>query len=193
MRTVIPQNAQIIPDKAKLVFKGKIFDVYQWDQEMFDGSTQVFERLKRPDTTKVFVVQNEKVIVLQEEQPGGHEFFDLPGGRHDVDSETELQSAQREVREETGLVLKNWKLVDVVQPQSKIDWFVYTFVAWEVETQGSPEVHAGEKIVIKQCDFDEALKLGEDPKARSDFKQLLERAGSVKGLLELPEFVDNKV
>jgi len=187
MRTIVPKDYKEIPTGAKQVFKGMIFDVYQWRQKMFDGSYSTFERLKRPDTTKVFIVQGDKIIVLNEEQPG-HKFFDLPGGRHDVQSETELESAQREVREETGLILKNWKLIDVTQPESKIDWIVYTFVAWDVERLIAPEVHPGEKIVVKHCNFDEALKLANDPCARSKFGKMLEKAGSAQGIINLPEF-----
>ena len=52
----------------------------------------------------------------------------------DAEDESELEAAKRELREETGLVFKNWKLVEVSQPFSKIDWLVYTFVASELVT-----------------------------------------------------------
>jgi len=31
-----------IPKDAKLVFKGKIFDVYQWQQKVYDGTTVTY-------------------------------------------------------------------------------------------------------------------------------------------------------
>ena len=34
-----------IPNHAKKVFAGKTFDVYHYEQKMFDGSTQIFEKL----------------------------------------------------------------------------------------------------------------------------------------------------
>ena len=49
-----PQSKQPIPANAKKVFHGVIFDVYQWEQEMFDGTKEIFEKLKRPDTVVVF-------------------------------------------------------------------------------------------------------------------------------------------
>jgi len=30
------------------VHQGVIFDVYQWEQEMYDGSIKIFEKLKTP-------------------------------------------------------------------------------------------------------------------------------------------------
>lgn len=35
-----------LPPQAKKVFTGQIFDVYQWEQEMYDGSFETFEMLK---------------------------------------------------------------------------------------------------------------------------------------------------
>ncbi|HEX7259978.1 MAG TPA: NUDIX hydrolase, partial [Candidatus Saccharimonadia bacterium] len=103
MREVIPPNAKLLPPNANRVFKGQIYDVYQWEQELFDGSTGTFEMLKRPDTVKVLAVKDGKIVVLEEEQPYHGTFFDVPGGRHDDASETELQAMQRELREETGM------------------------------------------------------------------------------------------
>lgn len=188
MRQVVPSNAKLIPKNAELVFKGQIFDVYQWPQKMFDSSMQTFEMLKRPDTITVIAITDGKIIVLDEEQPGHGSFFGLPGGRHDVDPESELDAAKRELREETGLVFKNWKLVDIVQPQHKIDWLLYTFVAWDLEGEVDPEVHPGEKIKILNLDFTQTLELADNPKTRHIPKDILLRAGSIEGLLALPEF-----
>jgi len=43
MRNIIPKNARLVPEEAKLVFKGIIYDVYQWEQKMFDGTFSTFE------------------------------------------------------------------------------------------------------------------------------------------------------
>ena len=42
-----------IPKDARCVFKGVIFEVWQWEQKMFDGSMATFERIKRPDTVVI--------------------------------------------------------------------------------------------------------------------------------------------
>lgn len=58
------------------MFKGVIFDVYQWEQEMFDGTTQTFEKLKRPDTIMVIpVTEDGKIILTEQEQPGKKPFI----------------------------------------------------------------------------------------------------------------------
>jgi hypothetical protein len=62
VRAVVPKNAKVIPKQAQRVFKGQIFDVYQWPQKLFDGSTQTFEMLKRPDTLTVLAIKNDKLF-----------------------------------------------------------------------------------------------------------------------------------
>jgi ADP-ribose pyrophosphatase len=65
-----------IPDNATLVFKGKTFDVYQWEQEMFDGRKKTWERLKRNHSVDIIAVSPEnEIYILEEQQPGRPPFF----------------------------------------------------------------------------------------------------------------------
>ena len=47
---VLPKGARLIPPEADRVFRGEIYEVYQWPQKMPDGSVETFEMLRRPDT-----------------------------------------------------------------------------------------------------------------------------------------------
>ena len=60
MRKFVPATAKLIPEEAKKVFQGEIFAVYQWPQEMFDGSFATFEMLRRADTVKILAVVTEE-------------------------------------------------------------------------------------------------------------------------------------
>ena len=53
-----------LPKNARRVFKGEIFEVWQWPQKMYDGSTETFEMLKRPDTTQVIATVGDKIALL---------------------------------------------------------------------------------------------------------------------------------
>src|SRR5262249_7028087 len=97
-----PQPKQPLPPDAKCVFKGILFDVYQWEQKMFDGTTATFEKLKRHDTVLVIpVTTGKKIIMLEQEQPARPPFISFPGGRLE-ESENPLQAVHRELMEETG-------------------------------------------------------------------------------------------
>ncbi len=136
MREFIPTNARLIPPKAKQVFQGEIYNVYQWPQEMFDGSKATFEMVSRPDTVKSIAVKGDKIVIIKQRQPTLDWYYDFPSGRHDHTEETELDAAKRELREETGMTFKNWRLIGVKQPFIKIDWLVYTFLATDFVEQG---------------------------------------------------------
>lgn len=189
MRTIIPKKAKLVPDNASLVFKGQIFEVYQWPQKMYDGTTATFEMLKRPDTLKVLAVKDGKIVILDQSQPDSEKsFLDLPGGRHDYEEEDELAAAKRETLEETGMTFKDWRLVSVEQPHSKIDWFVYLFLAAGLEGQQEQNLDNGEKIEIKLVSFDELKQFIDDPKARHLPKELIESCDSLDDLISLPEY-----
>lgn len=150
----LPPKANVIPDNAKAVFVGEIFTVYQWQQEMFDGSFETFEMLKRPDTVVVIAIDEGKIVTLNEEQPGGTKRKNiLPKGRVDPTDMSILEAAQRELREETGMEFSDWRLLQINQPHSKIEWFVYTFVAQKKIAQHHPSVDPGEKIEVLWSDF----------------------------------------
>ena len=118
-----------IPPHAKRVFEGKLFDVWQWEQEMYDGSKKIFERLKRPNSVQAIAIVGDKIIVQTEEQPDRPEpFRSIPGGRCDGD-EDPLLAAKRELLEETGYVSADWELWRERQPVGKIEWTIYTYIA----------------------------------------------------------------
>jgi ADP-ribose pyrophosphatase len=191
MRTIIPKDARLIPNDAVRVFEGVIFDVYQWHQQMFDGSFATFEMMKRPDTIVVIPVKDDKLVVIEQEQPGHSAFYDFPGGRHDVDSEDELSAAKRELLEETGMVFETWKLVDVSQPVFKLEWFIYTFIATDFKTQTEQDLDSGEKVSIRLEEFDSAKQLSVSPKSRNMAKELLSDLNTLDDLVNLPVY-DNE-
>jgi ADP-ribose pyrophosphatase len=152
-----------IPPNAKKVFAGTIFDVYQWEQKLFDGSVKTFERLKRPDTAQVIATVGDKILVQSEEQPDTRgSFTSLPGGRQDP-GESPLKSAKRELLEETGCVSDDWQLWNEVQPVGKIDWTVHTFIAHNCTQAQDQRTDAGERITVRPVSFDEFLLLADDP------------------------------
>lgn len=159
MRGYIPTTAHLVPKQAKKVFQGEIYGIYQWPQELFDGSKATFEMVKRPDTVKIIAVKNDKIVIVKQRQPNLDWYFDLPSGRHDDPRENELDAAKRELREETGMIFKNWKLIDVKQPFIKIDWLVYTFLATDFIEQGAQDLDAGEEIEVLEMGFDEVMQL----------------------------------
>src|ERR1700739_4821656 len=110
-----------LPADAKMVFKGELFEVWQWGQKMFDGSIATFERLKRQNTVQVVAVVDGKMLIQEQEQPdSAHPFISLPGGRCD-EGEDELEAAKRELLEETGYVSGDWAVWKEDNPVGKME------------------------------------------------------------------------
>ncbi len=167
-----------IPDNAKKVFEGLIFDVYHWDQEMFDGSISTFEAFKRRDSVTIVATFEGKIILNEEEQPGKSPFVTLPGGVCERD-ESPLENAKRELLEETGLHSDEWSVWFVSDPwqAAKVEWNNYFYIAKNCVKIAEQQLDPGEKIVVQHITFEEFLELRHNPKARNkDLIPILEKA-----------------
>jgi ADP-ribose diphosphatase len=148
-----------VPDQAKRVFKGEIFDVYQWPQQMYDDSTETFEMLKRSDTVvMVAVSENGRIVLVDEEQPTQKRERSLPTGRVEAGEEP-LVAAMRELAEETGYTSEQWELWRSYQPHSKIEWTVWYFVARGARKTTTQKLDAGEKIEVHDVSIPEFLNM----------------------------------
>lgn len=166
MKLTRPTSLQPIPPHAKEVFAGKLFHIYQWDQKLFDGTTSVFEKIARRDTVSVIAVTKEKkILITHQEQPGIEAFTGLPGGIVD-EGEEAYDAAKRELVEETGYTSDNWNFFSAIQPYSRMDWCIFTFVAKNCEKDALPHVDGGEKIAVKAVDFEEFIQIVKSPTFR---------------------------
>lgn len=161
-----------IPDHATRVFKGIIFDVYQWEQRLFDGNTVTFEGLKRPDTVVVIAMDGDRVFYAKQEQPGKKPFVSLFGGRSE-EGELPLDAAKRELQEETGLVSDEWREIRCFSAPGKIEWSVHYFVAKNCRRISEQHLDGGEKITVSQTSLDEFLSdiLGQAEFSEHELKQ----------------------
>lgn len=154
-----PKPIRSIPSNAKELFIGKIFTIYQWQQQMFDGSTSTFEMLKRPDTVMIIPVTEENKIILTKQEQPGHQFTGLAGGRLDK-NETIVQAAQRELLEETGMQASSFDLLNAFQPAGeKIDWFVFTLIGRNCKKIQDQNLDSGEKVEIMEVNFEEFIDI----------------------------------
>lgn len=205
MRRYIPPRAHLIPAQAQKVFAGKIYDVYQWPQELYDGSVTTFEMLRRADTVKIMAIvtpeeqqelqkccnfyntyNEDTLIITKQKQPGKDWFYDYPGGRVDDEDDDELAGAKRELLEEAGLEFENWKLVEVHQPFNKIDWLVYSFVATGLKGHTAQKLDAGELIEIETASIPEILRLAKDDDSKYLRFKYFDKFQDVDELKNLP-------
>lgn len=142
-----------IPPQAACVHKGPIFEVYQWQQELYDGTTATFEMLKRPNTVLVLATADNHLLLAHQEQPGKGEYYDYLGGRAD-EGEAPLDTAKRELLEESGMVSDDWELWHIDSFPGKIEWHTFYFIARNCQQVAEQRLDAGEKLKVVRVLFD---------------------------------------
>lgn len=188
MKKIIPQGAQLIPDEADLAYSGIMFDIYHWEQELYDGSFTTFEMLKRVDTVRIIAIKDKKLVLIDEQQIRQSQNRHFPTGKVDK-GEDWSSAAQRELREETGLQFLNWKLIHVEQPFDQMEWFIATYLATGCSAIGEPELEGGEKSTMFLTDFHEVkahIDAGRDDLRHS--YTLFHTLASMEDLLSVSEF-----
>lgn len=164
-----------IPPHATCVFKGQIFDTYQWQQELYDGTVTIFEMLKRPDTVVVLPLSGKSIYYSKQEQPSKPPFLSLFGGRVE-NGEQPLDAAKRELSEESGLTSPHWQHWKTFSSGgSKIEWNVHYFIARNCVKTEEPNLDGGEKIEIIKTTLKKFLNtvVSEENFAELELKQSL--------------------
>ena len=147
-----------IPKKSKQVFQGILHNVYQWKQKLFDGSSSPFEMIVRQPSTEIIATVGNKIIVLEQQQPGRKAYPSLPGGRVEA-GDTALHTVQRELLEETGYKASKWILLDQFSGNEKYYFRESLFLAHNCTKIANQKLDAGEKITVTLVDFDDFLQL----------------------------------
>lgn len=150
----------------KKVFQGLIYSIWQWEQELFDGTTRTFEKIERPSTASVVgVLPDTRIMLIWDEQPHREGVLTPSGGRSEP-GETPEQNAAREFLEETGYRAQTLSPWISYQPDNKSSYTVDIFIGKNVEKVTEPEESAGERTQVRLFTFDEFLALGQDPSLR---------------------------
>ncbi|OGZ42844.1 MAG: hypothetical protein A3J55_03170 [Candidatus Ryanbacteria bacterium RIFCSPHIGHO2_02_FULL_45_17b] len=161
MKHIKPREG--LPPNAKLAFKGVIFEVWQWEQEMFDGTTETFERIWRLPTVEIIATVGDKILIEEQDQPDRKNNITLVAGRADH-SEDMLAEAKRELLEETGHQSDDWQLLFTHASHEKIIHDAHFFIARNCKKVQEQQLDPGEKIQPKLIDFERFIMLTEEPR-----------------------------
>ena len=145
------------PPNAKVVFEGVFFRVVQWEQKMYDGSTEIFERVWRPSTTTVIAEQDGKIIMNRQSHPHRPESFLSCFGGVIEEGEDPLGGAKRELLEESGLASDDWVSLGELPFGGRMEWITYFYIARNCRKVAEQNLDAGEKIELLSVSPEEFL------------------------------------
>lgn len=179
------------PDHAKMVFEGKLFKIFQWEQILYDGSKTIFEGIKRKDSAMVVAIYDGKICYLKQSQPHMPKpFYGMIGGQVE-ENEDPLTAARREMLEEAGLASDNWCEFFKYDPFSKMDWTIHWFIAKDCYKVAEISPDAGEKIEVCLATFEEFMQniMPRDDYRDKDLKARFFNVHNTKNLLEFKQLL----
>jgi ADP-ribose pyrophosphatase YjhB (NUDIX family) len=163
----------------RIAFDGKKYRIYQWDQAMYNGDWDVFERVEHKPSATVFALYQGKIVIQDQMQPHYKQHvLCVPGGGLEWD-EDPLEGAKRELLEEEGLESGDWELWTMGgYERENSKWQNFIFIARECQKTCEPQLDAGEKIEHLLYSPQEFFDLLEDPHFRH--RDIIERLRTIR-------------
>jgi len=153
---------------GETVFQGKTLEVRVERFRHDDGEVVEREVVRRQDAAAIVAYDEEHVwLVRQPREAIADHTLELPAGKLDVEGESPLQTAQRELAEEIGREADHWESILVFHPTvGYSDELVHLFAATGLR-ESDVEPDPGERIEIVRwplSDLDGALAATTDAK-----------------------------
>ena len=146
-----------------LVFDGTLLKVRRDEVRLPDGSIGTREYLRHPGAVAIVPLFDDG-RVLRERQfryPHGREFIEVPAGKLEA-GEPHLETAKRELLEETGYTAEEWTRIGIIHTAiAYTDEGIEIFLAKKLSL-GERQLDAGEFLETLIVGFDEAIAMIRD-------------------------------
>ncbi len=146
------------------VFDGNLLKVYRDDVRLPDGSAGQREYIKHPGAVAIVPLFDDGSILLERQfrYPHHREFIEVPAGKLEP-NEPHLETAKRELLEETGYAAREWKHLTTIHTAiAYTDEGIDIFVARKLSKTGGAQLDAGEFVETLVVPFDEAIAMVRD-------------------------------
>ena len=156
-------NAKLI--SSKLVFKGKVFNVFRDILEEPDGHRHIKDVIRHNGSVVMLAVDERKnpadpdvILERQYRHAAGQFLIELPAGSRDP-GEAPLAAAKRELIEETGYRAKKWTMLlrYFASPGFLGEW-MQIYLARDIR-EGKAQPELDEQIEIIRMPLSEAMKM----------------------------------
>jgi len=158
---------------GEVVYAGKFFKVYKDVVRLPDGTQGMRDYLRHPGAVAVVALTagGEVVLERQYRYPLGRDLVEIPAGKLEA-GEEHLETAKRELREETGYVAGNWAYLGRVHNAvGYSDEGIELWLATGLQ-KGEATLDEGEFLEVFTLPFEEALAMAADGRI-SDVKTIV--------------------
>jgi ADP-ribose pyrophosphatase len=148
---------------GELVYDGALLKVHRDVVRLPDGSQGAREYIRHPGAVAIVPLFDDGTLLLERQfrYPHGRELIELPAGKLDP-GEPPLQTAQRELLEETGYVAARWQRLGVIHTAvAYTDEAIELYLARTLEKR-ERSLDKGEFLETLVVPFDEAIAMVRD-------------------------------
>jgi ADP-ribose pyrophosphatase len=149
---------------SELVFDGKLLKVYRDQVRLPDGSHGEREYIRHPGAVAVVPLFDDRSVLLERQfrYPQGRVFIEVPAGKLEP-NEPHLDTAKRELLEETGYSAAEWTRLGVIHTAiAYTNEAIEIFIARKLRQEGAAQLDAGEFVETLIVPFDEAIAMVRD-------------------------------
>jgi ADP-ribose pyrophosphatase len=165
------------------VYDGVLLKVQRDVVRLPDGSEGTREYIRHPGAVAIVPVFDDRRVLLERQfrYPHRRVFIELPAGKLEP-GEPHLDTAKRELLEETGYSAAEWTRLGVIHTAiAYTDEAIELFLAKKLKNEGKPRLDAGEFVETIDVPFEEAIEMVRDGRITD--------AKSVAGLLWMKVFL----
>jgi ADP-ribose pyrophosphatase len=155
---------------SRTTHRGKLISVRLDEIRRADGSTVEREVVSHPGAVAVLAHDDSHFFMVRQprEAVGEESLLELPAGKLDVEGESPLDCAKRELVEEVGIEADRWRELKLIYTTPGFtDEVVYVFLATSLR-QVAPDPSPGERIEVVRRpleELDEAIEACVDAKS----------------------------
>lgn len=147
----------------KTVYEGTVVDFCKDRVQLPDGVIQNWDFIhhkKGGGACVVPVLPDGKILMIRQFRPAiGEETIELPAGARDTENEDGLETAKRELLEETGYTAEKWKFLSRIRTAvAWCDEFTDIYLAENLVKKAEQNLDEAEEIKIIEIELEDALR-----------------------------------
>ena len=149
---------------SELVFDGTLLKAYRNQVRLPDGGQGQREYIRHPGAVAVVPLFDDGALLLERQfrYPQGRVFIEIPAGKLEP-NEPHLETAKRELLEETGYSAGEWTRLGVIHTAiAYTNEAIEIFVARKLRQEGAAQLDLGEFVETLIVPFAEAIAMVRD-------------------------------